>query len=239
MTIEDVGMGLYDALRKVAVMKGYLPDITDYLPNDEAGYIAAKKAIGANLIDVIGGGQWRRKQNKDEDCIVVNFVYPMPSKIGRMGQYTNVPDGDRFKVIKEADTLFDLYFQVVYMTRDERVITRCEQLIAQTFGRIANLKAFNLDGEITGEFAAIRNEPFDVSTGDYYERGYRFCVEGIDLIGGVEVGSVSQFSAFELQLHTEREKLVTDVIGIKVYETLDNSEVILTTEEGDEMDFLP
>ena len=239
MTIEDVGMGLYDAVRKVAVLKGYLPDITDYLPSNEAGYIAAKKALGANLIDVIGGGQWKRKQNKDENCIVVNFVYPMPSRIGRMDRFTNVPDGDRFKVIKEADTLFDLYFQIVYMTRDERIITRCEQLIAVALGRTATLNAFNLEGEITGEFTSVRNEPYDVSTGDYYERGYRFCIEGIDLIGGVEIGSVSKFTAFEVQLHTTKEKLVTDVIGIKVYETSDNSEVILTTEEGDEMDFLP
>jgi len=100
-----------------------------------------------------------------------------------------------------------VYYQIVYITREERIITKCEQMIAEALGRSATLNAFNLDGEVTGTFTIQRQEPFNVSFKDWYERGYRFKVEDVDLIGGKEVGSVSKFTQFELTLKTTKEEL--------------------------------
>jgi hypothetical protein len=207
-------MGILDAIRTIAVSKGYIPDILQYLPNNEAGYEEAKTEIG-DLIEVMGGGQYKSKKHKNENTIVVSFVYVMPSSIGAIGGYKNVPDGDRFKVVKNPDTLFDLYFQIVYITREERIITKCEQMIAETFGKSATLKAFNESGEITGEFTIERQEPFNVSFKDWYERGYRFRVENVDLVGQKEVGSVAKFTQFGLTIKTTKDTLLNSTVNFK------------------------
>lgn len=222
LTVE-VDNGIYEVLRLELVAAGYLPDKLAFLPNNLAGYEAAKVAIrnaGKPVIELYNSSAYDSRNELTDPVIVIDRILVEPADAGMTQDWEykyNQVDGDYDKYLS-PDTRYDITYQITYITKLEETASIIESILAGALGARKYIPALkSSDNSIVSNFYLHRLNYFDTSGSDFLERGCRYLAKYIDIAGSVPLGKVAAFDFTKFTLDVSpvsRETLFKKIVEI-------------------------
>lgn len=208
MTEIEIENGIYEAIRLIAVADGHLPDVTAYLPNDEAGYIQAIQAIkdnGRKVVYVENSGSYQNRENLEENCIIIDQEEAEPSATGTMSipQYQYNEANDNYDKVMTANGLFDLQYRVTMVCYDAEYSAIMHDIIRRALGFRTRLKSLDNSANETGEFWCWRRNYLRLDSAKFMERGILFDIPSVDLIGNTGAGVVARAQEIHIGINTD------------------------------------
>lgn len=208
---EQVERGISEALRLKCIALGLLPDRRIYLPNNFAGYTAAKQTIrngGGKVIEVYGIGSVEARDTKKYNSIYIDGDDSVPGSIGMFGTKTFVERVDGIT----GKTVYDVYlnqtgtvtleYQISYMTDDADYDRIIKEIIFDVLKVRGFLLGINDDGTtMTRGFNTSYRTVIDKSGKDYIEKSFRYDVPDIAIEAPVFLYTTSQ--ATDIAVNTD------------------------------------
>lgn len=194
----EVDNGIFEIIRLEVVARGYLPNFTAYQNKND--YNNAKKAIitgGKEVIEIFGVGGFDSRGEKNENNIIIDRKTPRPATtgVGIAVDYDKQQDGS-FKKEKQADTKYDIQYQITYFTQKSSYADIIESILLKCFGARKLVDSLDDTGAKTGEFWLIRKGDGDTSGDPFIERHILFDARNIDLVGGTDEGVAVPMTTF-------------------------------------------
>lgn len=123
---EIIERSIFEAIRKVIVVEGYLPDVNTYLPTNQITYNAwvadvttIKNAKGF-CIEIFGPGSNQAKYQKKIPRIVIQTRRFLPGEIGTPPDgFFQLQDDNTFKQVKTAPTTSSMQIDVRLVSKTQ------------------------------------------------------------------------------------------------------------------------
>lgn len=184
MTYENVDKGVVDAIRRVLIEMGYLPDKLLYATKAEyLTALAAIKAGGKQVIEIYGVGNAEKKDENRMHTIVVTRSDEYDGSCGAWPEF--LFDRKEVTVGGTTTVTYDKYFlpdkmqtveyEIRYITNSADYDRIINQVLQRAIGNRKYLKAVNEDALPIGEvFLFERKSYVDVSTPETMEKLMRY-----------------------------------------------------------------
>lgn len=125
--VQDIiERSIFEAIRKVIVVEGYLPDITVYLPVNQITYDAwvndVKNVVTAKgfCIEIFGPGSNQSKYQKKIPRIVIQTRRFLPGEIGTPPEgFYQLQDDNTFRQVKTAPTTSNMQIDIRLVSKSQ------------------------------------------------------------------------------------------------------------------------
>ncbi len=200
LTTTQIENGIYEAIRLKLVELGYLPDITNFLPDSEANhtnYLAAIQAIkdtGKKVIFIENEGSYQAREELQENTIVITLEDADQSATGTKSEpeYTYDAGNGNYKKEITSNGLYDLQYRVTMFSYDSTYKAIMEDVLRQVLGFRKVITALENDASPVGEFWLWYRSYLNLDSAKFMERAFLFDVPHIDLIGNQDAGTVAR-----------------------------------------------
>lgn len=192
-TIKEVIDGLYETIRLKLVSEGKLPDIKPFIvSDDQAGYISACKTLKetGTLIEIVNDNHQVNHGNTKVNTIYITYEDFDNADHGRMTDFKFNPietDGEvtGYEKYQTPDGVFDLSLDIRYVVYDATSAYYIEQILLELFNTRGVIQPFDMDNNAFNDvyLTIYRENPFDVSDASFTERGWKYRIKDVDLIG--------------------------------------------------------
>lgn len=226
MTEVEIENGLYEIIRLKLVSLGYLPDVTNYLPNNISGWetkVQEIKDAGNKLIFVENSGSYRGRENLEENCIVIDQEDSAPSQTGTksISEYTYNESTEDYTKETTTNGLFDLQYRISIVCYDASYLAIMQDVIRQTLGFRKKIESIDNDTNVTGSFWCWRGNYLRLDGSKFMERAMLFNIPSVDLIGNSEGVTVARAEQITLNIDVQDynvgdESIVNDSIDIVI-----------------------
>lgn len=207
MSEVEIENGLYEAIRLEIVSRGLLPDITDYIPNDIAGYearIQEIKGAGNKIIFIENSGSYQQRENLEENCIIIDQEESAPSQTGTSSVYEYTYDGINENYVREttANGLFDLQYRVTMVCYDSEYIAIMQDILRQALGFRKKINSMDNNANVTGSFWCFHSSYLRLDSSKFIERAVLFDIPSVDLIGNTGGTIVARAEQISIGINT-------------------------------------
>jgi len=188
--LDNVVWGVYEVVRLKLVEEGHYPDVTSVQDLAQLNVdIQSLRDQGNSIIRLVGDNHATTAPAKKEGTIYISFVDTKTSRLGleEKHKFEEVKVGDsvdHYRKYKTESALYDVVFNVRYVTYNAVQARRIEHLLLECLGVRKTLEAIDENGQSLNEaFPLFRGARIDVGGTDFFERGYRYEARYVNLEG--------------------------------------------------------
>ncbi len=202
-TLDQIDKGIYEALRLVAVVAGYLPDITVH--TNKLAYDTALQAIktaGKQPINLYGVGAWKAKEQLKFNTIVVERTQRELSTIGYNGTKYYEPNATTgFDVMQRPIETASIKYNVSLVARNSQEEKELATLIGKALGTAKTHHGYNDNGTATTDvFWVFREQIVNLSDRDFIEYQFRYKTSELFLEQDIKIDEVHQLNEIHLDV---------------------------------------